>query len=86
MAKFRDLYLPAEAIGQNISLLFSAGILLLPTVSQVFVVAEVAHRLLVTNAPTAAEVVEPFPRQPKVRDPPPSRQTCVLLLTIFYLS
>lgn len=66
MAKFRDLYLPAEGLGQNISLHFSAGVLLLPTVSRVFVIAEVAHHLVVTNAPTAAQVVEPFPRQPEV--------------------
>ena len=88
MAKFRDLYLPAAGLGKNVSLQFSAGILILPTVSRVFVIAEVAHHLVVTNAPTAAEVAEPFPRQPKVlvsaliaktylfSNMPPHLQTC----------
>lgn len=66
VAKFRDLYLPPAGIGKNVTMLFSAGILLLPTTSTMFVVAEVAHTLIVTNAPTFGLVVEPFPRQPKV--------------------
>jgi len=67
IAKFRDLFLSSQAIGKDIKLLFSSGTTLLPCVSRIFVVAEVAHRLVVTNAPTFGEVVEPFPRQPNVR-------------------
>jgi hypothetical protein len=66
VGKFKDLFLPPQAIGLNITMRFSAGIHLLPCVSRTFVVAEVAHSLVVTNAPTYGEVVEPFPRQPKV--------------------
>jgi hypothetical protein len=66
LGKFKDLFLPPQAIGLNITMRFSAGIYLLPCVSRTFVVAEVAHSLVVTNAPTYGEVVEPFPRQPKV--------------------
>lgn len=66
LGKFKDLYLPPQAIGKNITIRFSAGIYLLPCVSRTFVVAEIAHSLVVTNAPTYGEVVEPFPRQPKV--------------------
>ena len=66
-AAFRDLKLPADALGQTIKMQFTAGFLLLPCVSRAFVVAATADRLNVSNFPTAAEAVEPFPHQPKVK-------------------
>ena len=74
VAKFNDLYFQPVALGKNISMLFSAPTvtslstksLLLPALSEPFIVGDVATQLRILEGPTSAVTIEMFDPMPLI--------------------